>query len=409
VSEYYLNYPFVILILGLVIVLLMFIKTGLHRTNIPGLVGFLFIGAMIRLVDYQYPFVSEGFTEVFDFMAKIGLIFLLFRVGLESNMRGLLKQLRRASIIWSGDVLVSGFIGFLASYFILNLSWVTSIILATAFTATSVGISLSVWESTGNIKSRNGELLIDVAEMDDISAVVLMAMLFAIIPGIQNSENFHLFPVISKIFGKFLIKFILFSGLCVVFSLYVEKPVTKFFRKVEEPPDPMIVVIAMGFIIAALSELLGFSMAIGAFFAGLVFSRDPALLKMETSFIPLYDLFTPFFFLGIGLDIDPSSIGGAVGIASVLIIPAIISKLIADGIPVFVMNGYRSAVLIGASMVPRAEIAMIIMQRGLKKGNWAVPSDIFAAMVIVSMITCMISPFAVQKMLNKWPQKGETK
>lgn len=405
--EYELNYPFVILITGGIIVLTMLIKSGLDRTGVPALVGYLFLGFLIRLADAHWHFMSPGCGEILGFLANLGLVTLLFRVGLESNLRGLLGQLRRASTVWVGDVFISGLIGFLTAFYVLNLPWITSLIVATAFTATSVGISVAVWEEERALQSKNGELLIDVAEMDDISAVVFMAMLFSVLQALQGNGGADLYPAVPKTIGIFLLKLIFFGGFCFLFSHFAEKPVTAYFRSMEAPPDPMLVVVAIGFMIAALAALLGFSLAIGAFFAGLVFSRDPKAVKMETSFLPIYELFSPFFFIGIGLDMDPGSMGGALGIGVVLMVAAVVSKIVADGIPMWRMAGLTSGILIGVSMIPRAEIAMVIMQRGLSLGDWAVPAKVFGAMVLVSAVTCLLSPLTVHFLLNRWPQKGE--
>jgi Kef-type K+ transport system membrane component KefB len=407
VVEYELNYPFVILIIGGIIVLTMVVKSGLDRTSVPALVGYLLLGFLIRLVDVHWDFMSRGCSEILGFLAKLGLVTLLFRVGLESNLRGLLRQLRRASTVWIGDVLISGLVGFLAAFYVVNLPWITSLIVATAFTATSVGISVAVWEEAGALQSINGELLIDVAEMDDISAVVFMAMLFSVLPTLQGSGGAELFPGVPKTIAVFLLKLIAFGGFCFLFSRFAEKPVTAYFRSLETPPDPMLVVVAIGFMIASLAALLGFSLAIGAFFAGLVFSRDQKAVKMEASFLPIYELFSPFFFIGIGLDMDPGSMGGALGIGAVLVLAAVIGKMVADGIPVWRMAGVTSGILIGTSMIPRAEIAMVIMQRGLNLGDWAVPGRVFGAMVLVSAVTCLLSPLAVHSLLSRWPQREE--
>jgi len=408
VNEYQLDYPVVILIVGGVIFLVMLIKSGLDRTSIPSLVGFLILGFLIRLLDEKIGFFTKGCSEIFAFFAKIGLITLLFRVGLESNLRGLMGQLRRASVVWIGDLLISGFIGFVTAFYALNFHLLPSLIIATAFTATSVGISVSVWEETGALKSSQGELLIDVAEMDDISAVVLMAMLFSVLPNLETGSNPALLPVVSKVLVIFLVELFAFGAICFLFSQYAESPITHFFRTLESPPDPMLVVVAIGFMIAAVADLLGFSLAIGAFFAGLVFSRDPDTVKMETSFLPLYSLFSPFFFIGIGLDIDPGIMGEAFGMGAILLVAAILGKLIADGVPVSLLAGINSGILIGASMVPRAEIAMVIMQRGLRLGEWAVPTKAYAAMVVVSAVTCTLSPLVVRSLLKNPSWKGET-
>jgi Kef-type K+ transport system membrane component KefB len=169
----------------------------------------------------------------------------------------------------------------------------------------------------------------------------------------------------------------------------------------------MLAVAGIGIIIAAVAGLIGFSLAIGAFFAGLVFSRDPEAVRMEASFLPVYELFSPFFFIGIGLKIDPDSFTSALGLGCILAVAAIAAKVIADGIPVSLMRGMTGGLLIGISMVPRAEIAMVIMQKGLTLGDWAVPKQVFGAMVVVSAATCILSPVAVRVMLREWPQGRE--
>jgi Kef-type K+ transport system membrane component KefB len=401
VTEYELDYPVVIFIVGAVVFLVMIIKSGFDRTSVPSLIGYLILGFLLRLFNEHTGFLNAGSREIFEFLAQIGLITLLFRVGLESNLRGLMRQLRRASVVWTGNVCISGPLGFITAFYWLHFSWSASLIIATAFTATSVGITVAVWEDAGALDTPEGQLLVDVAEMDDISAVVLMALLFSIIPVFGNGSDSALLPVVSKVLGMFIVKLFAFGALCFLFSQYVEKRVTRVFRSLESPPDPMIVVVAIGFMIAAVADGLGFSLAIGAFFAGLVFSRDPDTIKMESSFIPLYDLFSPFFFIGIGMDLDPGAMTSALGISAILLLMAFFSKVIANGIPVFFLSGPGSGILIGLSMVPRAEIAMVIMQRGLKMGQWSVSEKGYAAMVVVSAATCIISPVVIKSLLKR--------
>jgi Kef-type K+ transport system membrane component KefB len=408
VVEYRLDYPLVILITGGIIILTMQVKSWLKRTGVPPLVGYLILGFMVRLIDDGWGFMGPGCRGILGFLAKLGLITLLFRVGLESNLRRLLSQLQRASMVWICDVILSGLAGFLAAYYLLNTAWITSLIVAVAFTATSVGISVAVWEEAGALNSKNGALLIDVAEMDDISAVVLMAMLFSVLPALKGGGGENLLIAVPKTVLLFLLKLGIFGAFCFLFSRYAEKAVTGYFKRIETSPDPMIVLVAIGFLIAAAAALLDFSLAIGAFFAGLLFSRDPEAVKMEASFLPLYDLFGPFFFIGIGLDMDPVSLKAALAIGGLLSFAAIAGKIIADGFPVWQMAGPGSGVLIGVSMVPRAEISMVIMQRGLNLGEWAVPPGIFGAMVVVTAVTSIFSPLVTHGLLKRWPQLEPT-
>lgn len=406
-AEFEPNYPLIILLTGVIVFLTMLIKSGFERTAVPSLVGFLLLGLAIRLIDGEVNFLNPECREIFGFLGKLGLISLLFRVGLESDLKGLLKQLRRASLVWGSNILFSGTIGFLTAYYVLSFSWVTSIVVATAFTATSVGVSVAVWEEADALKSPDGELLVDVAELDDISAVVLMAILFAILPELKEGGRQDIFQIVIKTGGFFLIQLLGFGALCFLFSHYIEPVLTGFFQNLKQPPDFMLVVVSVGFIIAAVAALLDFSVAIGAFFGGLVFSRDPDAVKAEANFLPIYELFSPFFFIGLGLSMDPASMKPAVALGAVLLIAAVAGKLVANVFPVWKMTGIYSGVLIGMSMVPRAEITMVVMERGLKAGPWAVPPTVFGAMVMVSAATCVLSPPVVGTMLKRQQKKKQ--
>jgi Kef-type K+ transport system membrane component KefB len=401
------DFPFLVLLTGVIIVMTTVIKPGLEMTGVPHLVGYLAVGFLLRLTDGYFHFLAPGSLGIFDFLAKTGLIVLLFRVGLESNLKGLMGQLRRASIVWIGDVLLSGALGYLTAYYLLNLGWVTSLFIATAFTATSVGISVAVWDDAGALTSPTGELMLDVAELDDISAVILMALLFAILPQLQLGADSDLVGTITKTLVTFTIKLVLFGAFCYLFSRYVEPSFSWFFRRLEKKSSFMVPIVGLGFVIASMAEMMGFSLAIGAFFAGLVFSRDPEAVKKEGTFLPIYELFSPFFFIGIGLDMNPDSLVSAIELGGVLLAAAAVGKILADGLPVWAIGGFPTAALIGLSMVPRAEICMVIMQRGQSLGDWAVSSEVFSAMVLVSAATCIGAPMLVRNLLDKWPQKNK--
>lgn len=90
---------------------------------------------------------------------------------------------------------------------------------------------------------------------------------------------------------------------------------------------------------------------------------------MKSPFAPLYEFFIPFFFVGIGLNIDPKSLTVALRLGSILLVVAALGKIIGNGGPALITLGWRSSVLIDVSMVPRAEIAMIIMKRGGSLGK----------------------------------------
>lgn len=102
------------------------------------------------------------------------------------------------------------------------------------------------------------------------------------------------------------------------------------------------------------------------------------------------------FFVGIGLGLETDALGSALGIGTVLTVVAVVGKIIGAGLPALFMTGFSGATLIGISLVPRAEITMIVMERGRQLGDWAVPADLFAAFVAVSALTCLVAPIALQ-------------
>jgi len=392
---------FIFLIMGLggIIILNIVLHDLLNKFRIPSMIGFILLGFVVKLIDSQIHFLNHDIENLVEFFAEIGVITLLFRVGLESNLDGLLKQIRHASIILIGNILFSSFLGYYVSSNLLHLELIPSLFIAVALTATSVGISVSVWQETGKIKSETGELLLDIAEMDDIVGIILMSLLLFSIPIIQESGINSLWQALLKDSVILILKFIAFMAICVLFSKFIEPYVSHFFNRINQASDSMLLIIGIGFIIASIASLIGFSYALGAFFAGLIFSRDPQTVKLESPFRSLYLFFTPFFFLHVGLLIELKGMGLALWLGLVLLIVAVMGKLIGNSLFSLLVTDKKSALLIGISMIPRAEIALIVMQKGRELGPRILPHNVFTAMIFVCLITCTGIPFILRQFL----------
>lgn len=397
--------PLLTAILGGSVALSVISKWGLQRLRLPAAVGWLGIGVLLRVADANWKWLSNGAHEVFALLSTLGVACLLFRVGLQCHLKSLLAQLERAVRIWMADFALSGIAGFCAAHFILHLSVPTSLIIATALTATSVGVSVSAWEQRGQLGSPNGQLMLDVAELDDISGVVAMSVLFALLPVWREGGNGSVLPIVIETFGWFLLKLLAFGASCYLFSAYVEERLTDLFHRVKPRVDPALLILSAGLLIGSLAEYLGLSIAIGAFLAGVMFSRDPEHVHIEASFSSLYAFLTPFFFIGIGLELDLSVVGPALSAGLVLSGAAILGKLVGKWLPGMRIDSHQTAVLLGFSMVPRAEIAMVIVQRGTLLGEWAMPPDVFGAMVVVTLVTCTLSPLMIHWMLGRRSQQ----
>ncbi len=390
-----------ILLIGLLIGLSLLSHWVLRQTSAPALVGYLVLGFLLSAADARWEFLTEAMYVRLDFLGHIGVVVLLFHVGLKSDLRSLLKQLRQARDIWLSNVLVSGGVGYVAAYYLLGFAMLPSLYIATALTATSVGVSVAIWEEADVLDTGTGQTLVDVAEMDDITAVILMSLLLALTSSLEDGGGDTLLPTLVRTGGAVIGKLVLFCGFCYAFSRFAEGPLARFYERIEPMPDSMLMLVATGFVIAAIAGLLGFSVAIGAFFAGLVFSRDPKAVILTRPYKVLYDLFTPFFFIAIGSHVDPQSLTSAVVPGVVLLAAAGIGKFVGTGVAAVRTSGRRGAVLLGISMIPRAEIAMILMRQGQAFGPSVVPAEAFSGMVFVSAATCIMTPLVLRPMLGR--------
>lgn len=388
------------LVVGVLIVAAMFLRVWFGRLGAPSLVGFILLGFLVRLADNTFPFLSDDSLHVLEFLASIGIFVLLFRVGLDSNLHGLISKLPRAAPIWIGNIVLSGLPAYLLCRWGLDIALVPSIFVSAAMTATSIAVSTEMWREAGALDSADGETLVDVAELDDLSGVALMTLALAVAPALHFETGKSALTLASEVSISFAFKAVLFGAFCLLVARYGERHIVAALRGTDEPASALLL-LGVGLIIAAVASLFGFSIAIGAFFAGLIFSRDPEAVRLDTAFIPLRAFFVPFFFIAIGFRIEPQSLGLAMEIGGLLLIVAVVGKVVGAGLPAMLTTSGTGALLIGVSMVPRAEIAMVIGQQARELGDWAMPPEVFSGIAFVSLVTCLVTPFVVRALLKK--------
>lgn len=396
----------ILLILGVLLIVGPIIKSLMARMRMPSLVGYIFLGFLVSALNHQWSFISSDFDTVFSILAKLGVVALLFRVGLKSHTRVLLNKLPDASVIWAGDVLTNVALGFGVTRYILDLPLETSLVIAVAFSATSVAVSVSIWQELHKLYTSRGQLLVDVAELDDLSGVLLLAILLTVIPVIQGNVG-ELVPSIGITTVIVVAKLALFVVGCYLFSHLLEPAFTHFCRKWENSTTGLTIsVLGSGLVIASVASILGFSLAIGALFAGLAFSRDPEAVRTDAKFSYLYEFLTPFFFIYIGLQINPAVVGDSIWLALILFIPAVLGKFAGVALPALRIVPKYDAVLLGISMVPRAEIAMVIVYQCHALGDDIISDGMFSAMVLVAVMTSVFAPLVLRYLLAQRARAG---
>jgi Kef-type K+ transport system membrane component KefB len=395
--------PFAVplILIGILLIIGMLLQASLRRTAVPPIVVYLGLGVAVAFVEWRWGWIGESGRGAVEFLGSVGIVFLLFRVGLESDVRKLAENLRGASAVWILDVAVSGGLGFVVAHHVLELELVASLFVATAMTATSVGISVAVWREQGALDSKRGRLLLDVAELDDVSGILLMALLLAVAAMLHDGDTGALALSVGSTLAKVLGRLAVFGLAVAAFARFAEAPLTRLIARRETAPDRLITVVGVGLVVAAVAGALGFSLAIGAFFAGLAFSRDPEAVKLDAYFDPLYDFFTPFFFIAIGLRVDPEGLEAAIPLGTALFLVAAAGKVLGAGGGSLLVLKPRDAALLGVSMMPRAEIALVIMQYGVLLGPWAVSPPLFSAMVVVSLLTSLAGPIGIRSQLRR--------
>lgn len=272
-----------------------------------------------------------------------------------------------------------------------------------------MGVAVAVWQEHDVLETPIGELMLDVAELDDLSGVILMSLLLGVAPALRETSGWtSLGPLIGTDLLWLISKFALFAGACALFAKYFEQRITGFVERFQSWEGTTLFVLGVSLIIAASANILGFSMAIGGFFAGVVFSSDPDAVRIDAMFTEIHDLFAPFFFVGIGVLLTPSALVTGWGMTLGVVVVAIAGKILGTYVPAVLLSDHRPACLLGVSMVPRAEITLIVVERGHALGPWAVNSKVFACFVAVCAVASTLAPIVLEVLLTRWDISTES-
>lgn len=359
----------------------------------PSVIGELIAGIIIG------PSVL-GWLEIspqIQLLAQIGVILLLFEVGLETDIAHLTSAGIKAANVALVGILAPFLLGFFLSYSLFHLSLFVSLFIACTLTATSIGITLRVLQDLKKQNSGEAQIIVGAAIIDDIIGIVLLSLLYEF--SVSGTVN-----LLSA--GKVLLFIILFLLIAPLFAKAASHVIQKWNEKSAIPGLLPTMIVSMILFFAWVAHELGAPELLGGFAAGLALSRQfffpyaPFLHqtkafshRVEEQMKPIVHLFTPIFFVAIGLSLNLNSVDWTStlfwALSVSLLVVAIIGKLMAA---VF-LKGERplKKLIIGTSMVPRGEVGLIFANMGLTACIFN--TDTYAAMILVIAITTLMAPF----------------
>ncbi|MGO4545055.1 cation:proton antiporter [Paenibacillus sp. 2TAB23] len=342
----------------------------------PAVLGKLIVG--IILGPAFLGWIQPG--EFIDHFAEIGVLLLMFIAGLETDLNQLRQNWKSAFAVAIGGIILP-FIGGFAVASWLGLSQSESLFLALLLCATSVSISVQALKELNQLNSKEGSTILGAAVVDDVVVVILLAVMLSLL-GTAESVS------IPALIGKKALFFVV----VIAVSIWVVPVFMKLIARLKVTEALMSGALIACFSFAYFAEKMGVAGIIGAFAAGIAISQTSFRHEVEKKVEPIaYTLFVPVFFVSIGLNITLDGVGNQLIFIIVLSLVAILSKLFGGGLGAR-LTGFnnRSSLAIGAGMVSRGEVALIISASGLQSG--LLPQIYFTAVVMVIMITTLVTP-----------------
>lgn len=327
-------------------------------------------------------------TDVIHIFSEIGVLLLMFLAGLETDVKGLNENMKSAFAVATLGVIAPIILGW-AGGEIFGLERHEAIFLGLILAATSVSISVQTLREIGWLNSKEGSTLLGAAVLDDIIVIVLIAVAI----GFFTGEDTNIPLLLGSLAAFFVIIFIAGRWLVPI----IMKVVSRF--QVTEAIAAFALIIAFSF--AYLADHLNVSGIIGTYFAGIALGRTEFAHTIEEKVSPIaYGIFVPFFFIAIGLPVSFDGVGDQIWFLIVFTIVAILSKWIGCGLGAkFTGFGMRSSLGIGAGMISRGEVALILASMGLQQG--LVPQSHYTSMIIVIILTTIVTPPLLKGIFGK--------
>lgn len=366
----------IVIILGLsVLIILLF-----NRLKIPPILGFLITGIISG--PHGLNLVNAG-HEV-ELLSEIGIIFLLFVIGIEFSLKGLASI--KNTVLWGGLMQVGGTIGLTtlsATWFGMPLQ--TAIFLGFLFSLSSTAIVLKMLQEKGEITSPHGRVAVGILIFQDI-IVVLMMLVTPILAGKSEDPLNDLLVLTIKLIGILVVLFLL--------GKYVVPTLFKLVVKAKSRELFILTTVVLCFATAWMTSAVGLSLALGAFFAGLIISESDYSHQATANILPFREIFISFFFVSIGMLLDLNFFIENILTIHLAAFAVVVLKIIVLVITVLVLKyPPRTVILTALSLFQVGEFAFLLSATGMQYELMS--NHIYQHFLAISIISMGATPFII--------------
>ena len=328
-------------------------------------------------------------------IGEIAGIVILFIAGLEITPREFLRGGAASFTIGACGVIVPFFLGYYI-FTIYGLQGLQSILVATALTATSVAITVSVLTELGKMQTKEAKIILGAAIVDDILAIAVLSVVVTMVQTGNMAPNIiDILFLILKILGIFAA--LLIGAIIIIPRLLHAERLWKARGSIEG------IVTASFFGASAIAAAVGLSPIVGAFSVGMAVASTKIIKRVEEYVDKLEIIFAPLFFAIIGAQVNLTGVNlDVLYLSGIIIIVAIVSKLAGCGLPALMFLRNKSkAIKVGIGMISRGEVGLIVAGIGVTAG--VLSSNIYTTVIIMVAITTLVTPIWLKRAYSKEP------
>jgi Kef-type K+ transport system membrane component KefB len=351
------------------------------RVGQPAVLGELLAGVFLGGSVLGWVDPTADFLHVF---AELGVVLLLFEIGLETDLRKLLEVGGGATLVAVVGVVLPFLLGYLVCR-ALGLPVLVGVVAGASLTATSVGITARVLSDLGRLQDEEGRIILGAAILDDIIGLVILSVVDRITQG-QAVTPWVVIQTTAVAFGFLL-------GTLLV-GRFVIPVLFRFAGNLDLPGTTTMLAVLLALGLAWFAEWIGSALIIGAFAAGILLRGTPQVAEIERGAAQLGHFFVPLFFVFVGTQVDVRVLNPVdpdnrhtLVVGGLLIAAAVAGKFLA-GLAPFWIRGRKS--VIGVGMIPRGEVGLIFANKGL--ASKVLDAGLFGAVTMMVMVTTLMVP-----------------